>query len=239
MTLTEIEVKEQSISGFCSLNGSSVSYRVCCIYGYNYAYRRLQLWEEITRILQANSQIPSIFLGDFNAIITHSERRGGTTSWPVYMNDLNNCMEQNRIEDLRATGLFFTWQNNNEAYFIQRKIDIVMSNDKWLNIFANSSATFLTHSTSDHTPMVVELNSNSNRQNFQIFQLLDKGPRFLASCGVCMEYYHFGITYVCGVCQTQKAQGSFKRFPKSKERRKNKERGTNQKLDIGITYQIG
>lgn len=72
---------------------------------------------------------------DFNAIRFSFERRGGSTSWPVYMNDLHNYFFYSGLEDLKAYGSTFTWSNNNEASFISRKLDRVVVNDKWMYTF--------------------------------------------------------------------------------------------------------
>lgn len=90
-------------------------------------------------------------------------------------------MDRNGLEDIRATGLFFTWQNNNYAYFILRKIDRAIVNDSWTTCFPNASPFFQVHATSDHSPIVNELGVIQVQAGkcFKFFNHWTKFPEYL------------------------------------------------------------
>lgn len=97
------------------------------------------------------------------------------------MDEFNNCIEDCGLSDIKTTGLFFTWQNNNTAYFIQRKLDRVLVNDMWLCKYPLSSATCVPHNISDHTPLVVDLANSqpSKGRTFKFFNHWTEYPEFL------------------------------------------------------------
>ena len=136
---------------------SSVSYLATFLYGSNYVRVRKDLWKNFQNIASGSHSEPWIVLGDFNAIRTSQDKDGGTKKWPGYMNDLNDCILDCMLDDLRYKGLFYTWQNNNGDYLIRRKLDRVLVNDQWLMHLPNSEANFLSHCVSDHCLMLVFL----------------------------------------------------------------------------------
>lgn len=127
------------------------------VYGSNYIHERNKLWADIVKIASRFQHEPWVVLGDFNAIRFSHEKEGGTRKWPRHMNDFNKCVLDSSLEDLKYTGMFFTWQNNNGDYLIRRKLDRVLVNDRWLISLPNSEARFLSHCVSDHTPMLASL----------------------------------------------------------------------------------
>lgn len=152
---------------------------VTFVYGDNLAQRRKSLWEGLESIA-LSTLIPWAVIGDFNAIRYNSDRAGGSTTWPSYMDDLNICIQEAGLEDVKASGLHFTWQNNNEAVFIRRKLDRVLINDKWMESYTYSEAKFLSHSTSDHTPMILHIGTNQPKggKTFRFFNHWTQIPGF-------------------------------------------------------------
>lgn len=57
---------------------------------------------------------PSMIAGDFHAIRNHNERVGGSSDWPIWMDDFEACISQAEIEDLRFEGQLYTWSNRRE-----------------------------------------------------------------------------------------------------------------------------
>jgi hypothetical protein len=86
-------------------------------------------------------------------------RTGGTTSWSGWQNDLNNCVIQACLEDLRFTGsrcIWTNWQCNNT---ILKKLDQVLINVKWNCDFTGLETCFLTFGISGHSPILVKMAS--------------------------------------------------------------------------------
>jgi hypothetical protein len=72
--------------------GSNVSFKDSFVYGNNFPSKQEALWAEIINHGIDLETIPWILLGDFNVIRSMDEKRGGTTSWSRWQNNLNNCV---------------------------------------------------------------------------------------------------------------------------------------------------
>ena len=72
------------------------------------------------------------------------------------MDDFNECCLGAQIDDLKFSSLHMTWDNKGYMdSLILRKLDRVLTNSTWSDIFPNSEVTFLPPGPSDHSPMVV------------------------------------------------------------------------------------
>lgn len=151
------------------------------VYGDNNATIRRSLWRDLEDQSHINKDITWVILGDSSAIRYSIERRGGSLSWPNYMDDLNSCINKSEVEDLRAYGHQFTWHNNNEAYFISRKLDRAIVNPKWMDTFREASSSYLSHLVSDHTPLVISIGEQNTTKGktFRFFNHWTKYAEFL------------------------------------------------------------
>jgi hypothetical protein len=86
------------------------------------------------------------------------------------------------IEDLAFTGFFHTWSNKQVGDdFVSKKLDRVMANFEWLNVFVNTSVDFLEVGISDHSPALVsveEYNSYGPKP-FKFFNFWADNKHFL------------------------------------------------------------
>ena len=161
-------------------HANDVSCYATFVYGSNYVQVRRSLWTDILRLASQLSNEAWVVLGDFNAIRYSHEKDGGTRKWPTHMNDLNDCVRDSMLEDLKYKGLFYTWQNNNGNHLIRRKLDRVLVNDQWLHFLPNSEASFLSHCVSDHTSMLVSLGIHyaGGPKPFKFFNFWRDFPEF-------------------------------------------------------------
>lgn len=141
-----------------SVDASSVDSKVSClvsfIYGANCLQEQKELCQEMSVIYGAYAA-PICYVGDFNAMRFLSNSNGGSTRWPGYYDDINACVEENELIELKASGLFFTWFTHNNGKPIQHKIDRALVNDRWLQVFPRVETKFLSHATSYHTPILL------------------------------------------------------------------------------------
>lgn len=64
-----------------------------------------------------------------------------------------DCLRDLEVDELAFLGCFHTWTNKqSDSDFVSKKLDRVMSNCAWLQLFGNSSAEFLERGVSDHSP---------------------------------------------------------------------------------------
>ena len=112
-------------------------------------------------------------MGDFNVIRNPSERLGGSSTWAGHMDRLETCIREAKVDDLRYSGMRYTWTNQCIENLIMRKLDRVLVNEKWNMHFPLSEARFLPAGTSDHSPMVVKVTGNvqSIKKPFRFFDM--------------------------------------------------------------------
>lgn len=92
------------------------------------------------------------------------------------MRDFSDCLNKSNLFDILASGNAFTWTNRH----ISKKLDRILSNDVWLQLFPDSIKVFGEMSISDHTPCCVFLDQQKQRQKrpFKFFAHLNQNPEF-------------------------------------------------------------
>ncbi|XP_059658959.1 uncharacterized protein LOC132305316 [Cornus florida] len=150
------------------------------VYGVNTAVQRVALWRALH--FHNDPGEPWILMGDFNVLLHVNESFGGANRWTQGMLDFKDCSHKNELEDLRFTGIQFTWTNNSFGCAnISRKLDRVLVNYAWMNRFAQATCEFLPHGVSDHSPMLVVLGEISPRKNlpFRFFNFWVLNEKFI------------------------------------------------------------
>lgn len=94
--------------------------------------------------------------GDFHTVRFCSEKLGGRCLTEANLRDLNNCMLNCGLTDLKSSGGCFTWSNHSPGSCrIVGKLDRAICNQEWMNSFPQSFAEILNPSSSDHSPILV------------------------------------------------------------------------------------
>ncbi|XP_074274081.1 uncharacterized protein LOC141597513 [Silene latifolia] len=122
------------------------------VYAYNKIEDRVPLWNALLRNRVTG---PWIVLGDFNNVMFSNERLGGIVKddemFP-FQSTVNNC----DLHDMKTTGAFFTWNNKQpSATRVFSRIDRVLINGDWLNLWPDWVAHFQPEGEFDHCPCVV------------------------------------------------------------------------------------
>jgi hypothetical protein len=90
-------------------------------------------------------------LGDFNEILYSSEKEGGATRAPRYMQAFQDCLSQCSLEDLGYTGDKFTWRRGR----LRERLDRAVANGQWNVMFPNAVVINEGATKSDHRPITV------------------------------------------------------------------------------------
>ena len=110
-------------------------------YGDNNASLRETLWSDMVSRGDEWELTPWILMGDFNATRNPSER---STTWDGQTDRLETCIRDAKVDDdLRYSGMHYTWTNQCTENLIVRKLDRVLVNEKWNLHFPLSEARFL------------------------------------------------------------------------------------------------
>lgn len=111
---------------------------------------------------------PWILLGDFNMYRFANEKSKGRKNW-VVMDSFNDWIRENALDDIDITNRTYTWSNKRRDPTMV-KLDKVLVNADWNLGFLNTEALAITATTSDHVPITVDFNRQSNRSNCFCFE---------------------------------------------------------------------
>ncbi|KAI0498287.1 hypothetical protein KFK09_021528 [Dendrobium nobile] len=117
---------------------------------------RRNLWDQIANF-QNICTLPWLVGGDFNTIINPSERVGGLHPNYHSMDDFNDMIMNCNLIDIGFTGNKFTWNRGH----IWQRLDRVLFNNAWINVFNSTKVVHLSRTLSDHSPLLINVNYNS------------------------------------------------------------------------------
>ncbi|KAJ0433549.1 putative Endonuclease/exonuclease/phosphatase superfamily [Helianthus annuus] len=82
----------------------------------------------------------------------------GPSTIPVGMREFYDCVQHNQLSDVKSHGLRFTWnQKPKNGVEVLKKIDRVMSNTQFLDLFPDAYVLFHPYRVSDHSPCILHL----------------------------------------------------------------------------------
>ncbi|XP_028123193.1 uncharacterized protein LOC114320261 [Camellia sinensis] len=143
---------------------------------------RILLFEQLVEIAFQSSKIPSVWLGDFNAIRFPSEKIGGSKSWSSAKDLCNFSCLQASLDDISYSGCQFTWANKqSDGHYIASKIDRVLRNDQWFKTFPFSHVKFCPVGISDRSLAILSVvpKGVSYRKPFKYFKLWADHKKFI------------------------------------------------------------
>ncbi|KAL2904668.1 LINE-1 reverse transcriptase-like protein [Bienertia sinuspersici] len=124
------------------------------VYAHNTANERKGLWDDLRRY-KRNYEGPWLLMGDINCVLDYGERLGSM----VRQHEIDpgkTYFEECGLSDIAYTGAYYTWSNKQEAEGrVYSKLDRIMANDQWVNLFSTEQAVFLPAGISDHSPGVL------------------------------------------------------------------------------------
>lgn len=166
---TLLNTNDQSISITFDVAGKI--FGVTAVYASTCYIKRRSLWAAITH-LQSQHDIPWSCIGDFNAILGSHEQRSQYSPSRVAMEEFQQWSDYNNLIHLHTRGASYTWSNGRKGrYNIQRRLDRVIVNHKWITAASTSNVSTLTKLRSDHYPLLFQFN-NQNIQHNSTFKFL-------------------------------------------------------------------
>lgn len=89
--------------------------------------------------------------GDFNIIVNSEERSGGAPPDALAITDFCSFIIDCGLIDIGFKGLPFTWKGCN----LSQRLDRLLFNQSWLDIFAQNEVTHAIRRCSDHRPLIL------------------------------------------------------------------------------------
>ncbi|KAA3488589.1 reverse transcriptase [Gossypium australe] len=136
-------------------NESRGKWRFTGFYGSPYENDRSNAWAEL-RGLYIEERILWFVCGDFNEIMYGFEKKGGVPKDERRMKLFRKVLSECILMDMGFSGRWFMWERGNlpETNICER-LDRGVANEEWLAMFPEVSIQHLTHSFSDHCPLLV------------------------------------------------------------------------------------
>ncbi|GKD13427.1 zinc finger, CCHC-type containing protein [Tanacetum coccineum] len=167
---TCVHFKDDKKDLFCSV-----------IYAHNRYMQRRALWHNLVTHKAYVRDRPWCILGDFNVSLHVNDKSTGTSYIDRGMRDFQECVDSIEVLDVNSTGLRYTWnQKPKGGEGILKKIDRIMANSDFYDVFVGSSAYFQPYRISDHTPAVLRIPmiAAHKPRPFKFYNILAQNPRF-------------------------------------------------------------
>ncbi|XP_075098038.1 uncharacterized protein LOC142175354 [Nicotiana tabacum] len=151
------------------------------VYGFNTVEERRSLWDTLQNI-SYNTNSPWLVYGDFNAILSTTDR---ISYHPVSFNevkDFSDCITATLLSELQWKGEFFTWSNKQQGSdMVCSKIDKAFGNNDWMMMCGHIVLEYDLLNISDHAPILLTLNTinYSIRVPFRFFNIWSDHAQFL------------------------------------------------------------
>ncbi|RYQ82874.1 hypothetical protein Ahy_B10g101453 [Arachis hypogaea] len=131
-----------------------LSWQGIFVYGNPVFQRRRKLWKELTES-NMNREEPQAFLGDFNDVLSQDEKVGIHPQPRIYLETFRRFVDDNGLIDVDLKGSKFKWFSNPKNNFITKeKLDRVIVNWKWIQIYQNAILKASPAVSSDHCALI-------------------------------------------------------------------------------------
>ncbi|XP_026395787.1 uncharacterized protein LOC113290395 [Papaver somniferum] len=124
-----------------------------CMYGALKNGNRDNQWNFVKNFSE-NISFPWFLIGDLNFILSNDEKEGGNPHTQTALD-----IARNFVDDLGLQSVDFTW---NIIDLVQERLDRVMGNDSWFNLYNECHVYHLAPIASDHSPIVLTSSRVSN-----------------------------------------------------------------------------
>ena len=118
------------------------------------------------RMLRSKPHLPWCCMGDFNEILQTEEKRGGRIRAHDQMQAFRDVLDDCGLVDLGFSEPEFTWHSRRYGHLIWERLDRGVANYDWLAKFLAALVRHLHCFSSDHRPIKLVLDPNSESQRW-------------------------------------------------------------------------
>ncbi|OIT24755.1 hypothetical protein A4A49_28383 [Nicotiana attenuata] len=141
-----------------------ISFFVTVVYAKCDEQLRNILWDDL-RATASSINGPWGVVGDFNVISSGEEKIGGRDFRVEESLDFISCLSDCELQDGGYVGTSFTWSDNiDPPNTIWKRLDRLVYNTEWFDLFGGTSVTHMSRSCSDHSPLLIACGSNPPEQ---------------------------------------------------------------------------
>uniref|UniRef100_A0A803Q660 Reverse transcriptase n=1 Tax=Cannabis sativa TaxID=3483 RepID=A0A803Q660_CANSA len=144
-------------------------WRMTGFYGEPQRALRQTTWDLLWSIAD-ESPLPWCILGDFNNFTTQNDVQGGRPYPDYLINGFNLALHDCQLGELELHGYGFTWERGRgTAAHIEIRLDKAFANYDWFSLFPDAKLSNFDYSSSDHTPLFLELETVSSIHAIHLF----------------------------------------------------------------------
>lgn len=143
------------------------NFHLSCLYGHPIQSERHFLWNHL-EFISLNRTGPWLLLGDFNEILSNSEKIGGTPRENWTFRNFRNMITTCDLTEMKSIGDKFTWSGERHSHSVKCCLDRAFINSEWRTEYPHAEVEFLEFAGSDHKPIMVRLN-NPEPQRHKLF----------------------------------------------------------------------
>ena len=138
------------------------------VYGDLVVEYREAVWERLMRISLQRSG-PWLMVGDFNKIMSNSEKKGGRKRPESSFLPCKNMISACGMIDFPFSGNFFSWAGRRRSGRVQCRLDRALGYEDWHQAFSHIDVEYLLRWGSDHRPVLVRIKSreSTGRKGFK------------------------------------------------------------------------
>ncbi|XP_074271109.1 uncharacterized protein LOC141595035 [Silene latifolia] len=152
----------------------------CPAFGSLYTWCNKQDPSTRVYLIKNQTQGPWVICGDFNTILSPTERLGGHST-EEEIEDFKQCVDECEVMDCPASGSLYTWCNKQDpSTRVYSRLDRVLVNQMWLTDNPLAYAHFYCEGTFDHTPCVVQeqCDGHKKRRSFRYLNMWSQSVDF-------------------------------------------------------------
>nr|POE90445.1 hypothetical protein CFP56_43119 [Quercus suber] len=146
------------IDAFIDSGGSIGVWRLTGFYGNPDTHGRTESWACLSQ-LAATTNLLWVCVGDFNEVLSVTEKQGGMGRPFRQINNFRNCVNSCGLKDMVYMGSWFTWSMyGQDLGWIQERIDRGFATTEWLNRFLGARIYHLASLASYHCCLMLRMN---------------------------------------------------------------------------------
>ncbi|KAJ0615171.1 putative Endonuclease/exonuclease/phosphatase superfamily [Helianthus annuus] len=152
------------------------------VYAENKYQDRRSLWESLRNHKSLCHDKPWVVMGDFNATLQLEDSLYGSSQQTISMCEFKDCVQYLELLDIQGHGLHCTWsQKPKDGVGLLKKIDRVMGNVQFLDMFPNVFVMYHPFRVSDHMPCILKMGAVIEKKikPFKFPNFITSKPEFM------------------------------------------------------------
>lgn len=167
VAVTSVQCSTNFISLKCSNKITSDSWHLINVYGPQPPKEKISFLNDL-QLLCMNSPDPLMLVGDFNLIAATADKSTSNINRGL-INAFRNFMNRLELKDMYLHGRRYTWSNE-QLHTILVRLDRVLYNQPWNELFPNALLQGLSSADSDHCPLLLTSNALFRPQRRFMFE---------------------------------------------------------------------